>query len=92
MGAEQRQFEAGLRTIRTAIDAALTELGLRQAAISYTTRGSTPSEATFTVTIRGQTEVGLFSREQIEDSANSIDPVANIGVGALARKFVSSKT
>jgi hypothetical protein len=55
--------------------------------LSYTTLGSTPRDSTFAVSANGQTREKRFTREEIEDSARTIESFAAIKVRMLVNNF-----
>jgi hypothetical protein len=87
MTTPQRQFEQGLITIHNALETALNQQGVHNFSISYTTLGSTPRDSTFAVSANGQTREKRFTREEIEDSARTIESFAAIKVRMLVNNF-----
>jgi hypothetical protein len=89
MTTPQKQFEQGLRTIRSALGTALSQTRVRNASISYTIPGRAPlvPDATFKVAASGQIEELMFTNEEITDSAERIDSVATTKVRMLVSRF-----
>jgi hypothetical protein len=85
-----QQFEQGAKTIFQALHAALNELGVSAYHTGRTVLGVNirPHDSTFVVATKdGKTESLLFTREEISDSAQSIDSFAAAKVRELAGRF-----
>ena len=89
MTTPRQQFEQDLRTIRNALDAGLSQKGVRKASISYTVPGPAPHvpDATFKVIANGQVEELMFANEQVTDSAGGLDEFAATRVRMLVSRF-----
>jgi hypothetical protein len=85
----KEQYRQGLQTIHSALMAALDRKGVRNAYISYAARGSGPRDTTFSVTANRKAEELMFTREEIADSARSIDSFAAAKVRVLASRFAA---
>jgi hypothetical protein len=84
------QFRQGLRTVRSELDAALQQNGLRDVSIYHAIYGCGPHSVVFTVATHEHTEEQEFFRETIEGSAHAIDSDAKIKVHLLVGRFVDN--
>ncbi len=89
MTTRQQKFERGLRTIRSALDAGLSQKGVRDASISYSVPGFAPlvPDATFKVAASGRIEELMFTNEQITNSAERLGVFATTKVRMLVSRF-----
>lgn len=85
---EQDQFQKGLSTINLALEAALRERGVAGSVVKHNAQSAELQETQFSVTVDGRTEIQLFTRQEIEDSAQAIDAPAAIKVRMLVSPFV----
>ena len=84
-----QQYQLGLQTIHGALEAALIGAGVHGYAISHTTQGSVPRDTTFAVVAMGRSAEQPFTREEIADSAHTIDSFAVTKVRLLVRKIAA---
>jgi hypothetical protein len=84
----QDQFSKGLLTIQAALEAALIERGVAGGIVEHDAANGEPRDTQFSITANGKTEVQLFPREEIEDSAQAIDAPAAAKVRLLFGPFV----
>lgn len=77
------QFKRGLGKIQDRIREEIWEKRVHGAAASHTLRGSAPCPVTFKVVANGKTSEQTFTREEIEDSADSIEHGALYKVNEL---------
>jgi hypothetical protein len=83
----QDQFHKGLSTINVALEAALNERRVLGGVVKHA-EGAEPQDTQFSVTVEGKTEMQVFTRQEIEDSAQAIDAPAAIKVRMLVSPFV----
>jgi ketopantoate reductase len=81
----QDQFHKGLSTIDLTLEATLHERGVVGGVVKHNAQGE---ETQFSVTVDGKTEIQVFTRQEIEDSAQAIDAPAAIKVRMLVSPFV----
>lgn len=85
-----QQFKQGLETIHQALLTAINQRGIPLFHIAYTVEGAglQPHDATFIVATKDhKTESLMFTREEISDSAQSIDSFASAKVRVLANRL-----
>jgi hypothetical protein len=84
-----QQFAQGAETIHQALRAALMGHGLSGFHVARAAQGANvhPHDSIFMVTAKEHTESLMFTREEIMDSAQSIDSFANAKVRVLAGRF-----
>ncbi|MBV8805202.1 MAG: hypothetical protein JO042_09150 [Sinobacteraceae bacterium] len=81
------QFERGLKPIRDLLESEVRQKRFRSVAVSHTLHGSPPCPVTFKVAADGKTSEQKFTREEIEDSAGSIEHSAHYKVSQLMERF-----
>lgn len=87
-----QQFEQGAATIHQALRAALQQRGISGFYIARTAQGANirPHDSTFIVETKDKTESLMFTREEIMDSAKSLDAFASAKVRVLTSRFTYS--
>jgi hypothetical protein len=84
----QDQFQKGLSNINLALEEALRERGVAGGVVKHNAQGAELQEIQFSVSAYGKTEIQVFTRQEIEDSAQAIDAPSAIKVRMLVSPFV----
>jgi hypothetical protein len=83
----QDQYQKGLATIRSFVDAALRDRGISAQSVQLAEQGP-QREANLSISANGKTETAVFSYDAVTDSGEAIDAPTAAKVRLLLSNFI----